>query len=130
MVYSLELLSTAVNEGYMPDIEGLAKKIDEPKLSIVGLDEVLKFIANYEPMWHEVGNQDLERQLETFKGKQPLYLDSEHTQRNPNLNHSDYLFVFKEFMKTWAARKNKGSPEENWYQMQEELADLIFESYR
>ena len=112
-------------DGYYSDLLGLGSRAF-PGLSLdAQVERAAEFVVRYEQIWHDVGNQDLLVQRAPFEGRQPLYLDAEHRQRNPNIPPSDYLLVLKEFMRRWAARKYEPSPQENWYRMQDEFASTI-----
>ena len=37
----------------------------------------------------------------------------------------DHLISFKEYERLWASRKNEGTPEKDWYKMQDELVEYI-----
>ncbi len=118
------------------DILGLAKKAfpEMWERDFSGKNEalrkILEYIVSYEQMWHDIGNQDPHKQLIEYKSKKPLFLDPSHKIKNFNLDWSDYLFTFKEFMKRWAARKNTGSPVNDWYKMQDEFSEKISEYWR
>ena len=125
-VEAREIVETAKkHDNYYRDLVGVASWAF-PNLEIE--EAVIKtavFVKNYKNMWHDINNQDPERQEPRFKGKEPLYLDSDHEIINPNLSPLDYLFTFKELINRWAARKREASAEANWYKAQEEFADLV-----
>ena len=121
-----EIMSASIsNQDLFRDISGLARRLTFKGNILDKSRKVAYFIFKYKQMWHEVGNQDPDRQSPQFNGWQPLYLDGEHKNKNPDLIAEDYLYTFKEFMKIWAARKNEGSPEKNWHKMQDELSGYI-----
>lgn len=90
-----------------------------------GIFRISGAILNYDQMWHDAGNADPILQISDFHGREPLFDDGLHNHRNPNVTASDYLFVFKKFMRIWAARKNEDSSEANWFKMQQEYADEL-----
>jgi len=118
-----KVLEVAEREGYMPDFIGLANRIANikktPGRSYVGL--VALFAFRNEQMWHDVYNQDPILQVPSHKGRPTLYLDAQHTRINPDITISDRLYVFKDYMRLWAARNH------NWFSMQEGLARQIID---
>src|SRR4030042_2649643 len=118
-----KVLEVAEKEGYIPDFIGLANRISKtkktPGRSYLGL--VALFAVQNEQMWHDIWNADPTLQGPLHKGKQTLYLDAGHTKINPNITISDRLYVFREYMKLWAARNH------NWFSMQEGLAKQIIQ---
>jgi len=116
-----KVLEVAEREGSMPDFIGLAKRVADIKettgRSYLGL--VVLFAMQNQQMWHDVFNQDPIRQASSHKGRQTLYLDAGHQQINPKITISDRLYVFKEYMRLWAARNH------NWFSMQDGLARQI-----
>jgi len=124
--------------GITSDIQGLCDRLAKDSqenrnyprapLCPTPAKRVLTFILTNRQMWYDVGNVDPTSQAPEFMHPEysnPLYLDEEHTKINPQLAERDYLLVFKEYMRRWAARKNEGSDEANWYKMQNELAEQI-----
>lgn len=108
------------------DIWGIEERLKKRAVTYPdSLNKVLNFILTCHQMWHDVGNADPKTQAERFSGFQPLCKDKEHNELNPVVNERDYLFVFKEYMRKWASRKNEGTNEANWYKMQDELAEQI-----
>ncbi len=125
MVDCLEIIITAEREGYLSDLKGLAQRAYFGLPSEERLLQVVNFIIKYHQMWQEVGNEDPFRQANTFRSRQPLYQDLEHTQDNLQITALDYLSTLKEYMKLWAARKQENSPEANWYKMLDEFAGIM-----
>ena len=110
---------------YYDDLEALSKKSFPHMNKLSALRNIINYIVSYKQMWHDVRNADPKRQSEKFRGRQALYIDEEHKIKNTILTPLDYLKVFKEYMRIWAARKNTGSPVNDWYKMQDELAEKI-----
>lgn len=110
---------------YYNDLEALSKKSFPCMNKLSALGNVINYIVSYKQMWHDVRNADPKRQSEKFRGRQTLYVDEEHKIKNTNLTSFDYLAVFKEYMRIWAARKNTGSPIDDWYKMQDEISEKI-----
>jgi hypothetical protein len=125
MVSAIDILTAAEKEGVLPDLEGLASRMSVGGSMDERMYRVAEFVLKYDQMWHDVGNADPSAQFLAFRDTQPLYLDSGHRQKNPNLTASDYLNVLKAYMRRWAARKDEGSPAEDWYRMQAEFAKQI-----
>ena len=122
---NLLFIEQHISIGMLADIGGLAVRLKGNSFEN-NRNRVLHFILTEKQMWHDVGNTDPYPQSQEFKkGINPLYLDKEHKQLNPNVIAGDYLLVFKAYMQRWAARKNEGSDSANWFKMQDELADQI-----
>lgn len=118
-------LDREVLEGIVDDIQGLVNRVLWRSSTQHSAEQVFNFILTNTQMWHDVRNADYGTQAERSLGFQPLYSDKEHTELNPHLTERDYLFVFKAYMRKLASRKNEGSDKENWYKMQDELAEKI-----
>ena len=126
MVGTIDILASASAYDYDSDVKGLASYAYPGDTLDRRIIIVAQWILQNDNMWFEVHNADTFHQSATFRGRRPLYLNDNHTKRNPHLTASDYLFVFKEYMRLWAARKHEGSPEADWEAMLEELSNVIY----
>lgn len=117
--------SSKLLDGYYQDLVGIASRVFPTEPVEKAVQSIAQVVLDYTQMWHDVGNQDPIVQSEHFKGYHPLFLDVGHTELNPNLRPEDYLEVFRSFMQRWAARKQNSDPVQDWYQAQDEFAQII-----
>ena len=137
------------NTGFYDDLVGLGKRAFPEKPLDEQLDEIADLILSYQQMWHQVGNQDLERQDKKFRyplfrpehitpnenlddyisarveGLHPLFADAGHRYLNEEICPLDFLYVLKQNMREWALGMHTGSSEGDWCKMQDEFARMI-----
>ena len=67
-----------------------------------------------------------EKVINFIKDSREIWIDTKRLELYSTSAHiKDYLISFKEYERLWASRKKEGTPEKDWYKMQNELAEYI-----
>ncbi len=113
------------------DIVNAALRDDSIRADLLGLgtrafpglaeEEQLRRTARYvlldEQMWHDMG-------AAWYSGHDP-FLKHRNGQPNPKLTAADYILILRGFMRRWAVTMHTGSPELDWYKMQDGMARSV-----
>ncbi len=66
-----------------------------------------------------------EKVINFIKDSKEIWEDTNRVRLYASASLKDYLISFKEYERLWASRKNEGTPEKDWYKMQDELVKYI-----
>jgi len=114
-----QIVDAARLEGtFYDDLVGLGQRAFPDLPEGEQVEKVAGFVLRYEQMWHDM-------RCAYYSSPYSLFLKHENGQPNPNIVPVDYLKVFGAFMKRWAARQHEGSPDGDWYKMQDEFSRLV-----
>jgi|SRR3989344_6955444 len=66
-----------------------------------------------------------EKVINFIKDSKEIWRDTNKEGLYTSAHIEDYLISFKGYERLWASRKKEGTPEKDWYKMQNELAEYI-----
>lgn len=102
---------------YHPDIQ---KDVDALVCRIAGIGKRSPLADRLEIV---IGAEN--KVIDFIKSSNEIWADTDRKDLQEKSSAEDYLKTFKQYEGLWASRKNEGTPEKNWYKMQEELAKYI-----
>lgn len=137
-VTAQDLVDVAQRNGtFYDDLVGLGRRIARNKGADVANSESFAEIAayavlDYHQMWHSVGNAYDTNQSKHWRAQQIHSLygscdpqdDNPHS-LNPTLIALDYLLTLNAHMRLEASQKNTHNAEQDWYVMQDTLAERL-----